>query len=95
MKGIVQDLKTAEELYAQDRPGDALIIIDRILELSIEASADDTAGILRQALQHVEKGPLEGGVWGHRSSRWHLGDPIAPEPNFVPPPRLLRVSDRH
>lgn len=54
MKGIVQDLKTAEA-------ADALIIIDRILELS----------------------------------RWHLGDPIATEPNFVPPPRLLRVSDRH
>jgi len=58
VKGTLQDLKTAEDLYAQDRPGDALTIIDRILQLSVDASADDTAGILRQALQHAEKGRL-------------------------------------
>ena len=28
-----------------------------------------------------------------RAQGWQ--DPIAPEPHFVPPPRLLRVSDRH
>jgi hypothetical protein len=35
VKGIVQDLKMAEDLYAQGRPGDALTIIDRILQLRL------------------------------------------------------------
>ena len=58
MKGTLQDLKMAEDLYAQDRSGDALTIIDRVLQLSVDASADDTVGILRQALQHIEEGRL-------------------------------------